>query len=52
MYVKSNQIVILSFHHKSRCFRRKTLKNMIDQAGWTEQYLINLISRAKCKSKT
>ncbi|HCE48815.1 MAG: hypothetical protein A2295_00110 [Candidatus Jacksonbacteria bacterium RIFOXYB2_FULL_44_15] len=43
MFVKNNCVVILPMHDPSDSFRRKTLKNILDQASWTEEYLIDLI---------
>lgn len=42
-YFKDNFLVTVSFHRSSDRFRRKTLKSMIKQAGWTEEYLISLL---------
>lgn len=43
MFIKNSQVVILAVHHPSDNFRRKTLKSIIHQAGWTEEYLDSLL---------
>ena len=43
-YFKNNYLVTVSFHRSSDHFRRKTLKSMIKQAGWTEKYLVYLLN--------
>jgi predicted RNA binding protein YcfA (HicA-like mRNA interferase family) len=38
-YHPDHRRVTVSYHGGSSTFRRKTLKSMIDQAGWTEEDL-------------
>ena len=44
-YLKKDRLVTIAAHHVGDTFAPKTLKTMINQAGWTEEYLANLIQK-------